>query len=93
MRPFKSTFSHNEEVAEPGYYRVKLDTYNILAELTATAHCGMHRYTFPASRQSHILIDLVHGIGTTPTAAEMTIVNKHLVTGLQVARMAGPKAA
>jgi predicted alpha-1,2-mannosidase len=80
---FKSTFSHNEEVAEPGYYRVKLDTYNILAELTATAHCGMHRYTFPASRQSHILIDLVHGIGTTPTAAEMTVVNKHLVTGFK----------
>jgi putative alpha-1,2-mannosidase len=65
---FKSTFSHDEELAQPGYYRVKLDTYDILAELTATAHCGMHRYTFPASRQSHILIDLVHGIGNKPTS-------------------------
>jgi len=78
---FRSHFSHNEELAQPGYYRVKLDTYDILAELTATAHCGMHRYTFPASHQSHILIDLVHGIGNTPTAAELTIVNKHMVTG------------
>ncbi|MGH8022785.1 MAG: GH92 family glycosyl hydrolase, partial [Limisphaerales bacterium] len=77
----KSRFSHDEEVAEPGYYRVKLDTYNIVAELTATAHCGMHRYTFPASRQSHILIDLVHGIGNTPVAAELTVASRHLVTG------------
>lgn len=82
---FKSTFSHDEEVAEPGYYRVKLDTYNILAELTATAHCGMHRYTFPASHQSHILIDLVHGIGNEPTAAELTVVNDHMVTGFKCA--------
>ncbi len=78
---FKSHFSHDEEVAQPGYYRVKLDTYNILAELTATAHCGMHRYTFPASSQSHILIDLVHGIGSHPTAAELTVEDKHLITG------------
>ncbi len=78
---FKSQFSHDEEVSQPGYYRVKLDTYNITAELTATAHCGMHRYTFPASSESHILIDLVHGIGCHPTDAEMTIENKHLITG------------
>lgn len=82
---FKSVFSHQEELAQPGYYRVKLETYNILAELTATAHCGMHRYTFPASRQSHILVDLVHGIGNEPTAAELTVVNKHLVTGFKCA--------
>jgi predicted alpha-1,2-mannosidase len=41
----------------------------------------MHRYTFPASSQSHILIDLVHGIGSHPTDAEMTIESKNLVTG------------
>ncbi len=78
---FKSAFSHDEELAQPGYYRVKLGTYNILAELTATAHCGMHRYTFPASSQSHILIDLVHGIGCHPTDAEMTVEGKNLITG------------
>ena len=78
---FKSQFSHDEELAQPGYYRVKLDTYDILAELTATAHCGMHRYTFPASSQSHILIDLVHGIGSHPTAAGMTVEDKNLITG------------
>src|SRR5882724_12280583 len=50
----RSEFSHANEFATPGYYRVMLDKYNVLAELTATAHAGMHRYTFPASKESHI---------------------------------------
>lgn len=79
---FKSGFSHEKESAQPGYYRVWLDTYNILAELTATAHCGMHRYTFPASAESHILIDLAHNIGDRPTeGASVKMESKTLITG------------
>ena len=78
---FKSTFSHDNESAQPGYYRVQLDTYNVLAELTATPHAGIHRYTFPASSQSHILVDLVHAIGDHSTEAELTIGKDNLVTG------------
>lgn len=78
---FKSGFSHDKELAQPGYYRVWLDRYNVLAELTATAHCGMHRYTFPASDQSHLLIDLVHGLGNKPTGASLKIESNTLVTG------------
>lgn len=79
---FASTFSHDNELATPGYYRVKLDTYDILAELTATAHCGMHRYTFPKSKNSHILIDLVHSIGDHPAvAASLKVENDRLITG------------
>jgi predicted alpha-1,2-mannosidase len=80
---FASDFSHDDEVAQPGYYRVLLGKYNILAELTATAHSGMHRYTFPASDQSHILIDLVHGIGNQPMEAGLTIESDRLVTGFR----------
>lgn len=78
---FKSKFSHDNELAQPGYYRVQLDTYDILAELTATPHAAMHRYTFPASGQSHILIDLVHGIGSKPDGAELKIDKDGLITG------------
>lgn len=78
---FKSNFSHEREHAEPGYYRVMLDSYNIRAELTATAHAAMHRYTFPASQQSHILIDLVHGIQNHPVEAELKIEGKNVVSG------------
>lgn len=80
---FKSPFSHAHERAEPGYYRVRLDRYDVLAELTATAHAGMHRYTFPASQPAHLLLDLVHGIGNTPTAAELKVENNRLVTGFR----------
>ncbi|WP_276480966.1 GH92 family glycosyl hydrolase [Paraflavitalea pollutisoli] len=59
---FRSAFSHANEVAEAGYYKVKLDDYNILAEMTATNRVGFHQYTFPQSDQSHIVLDLMSGI-------------------------------
>jgi predicted alpha-1,2-mannosidase len=78
---FQSRFSHDDEKAQPGYYRVSLKSYAITAELTATAHAGMHRYTFPASEQGHLLVDLVHGINNPPTGADLKVENDHLVTG------------
>lgn len=78
---FKSQFSHQKELAQPGYYRVWLDRYNVLAELTATAHCGMHRYTFSESDQSHVLIDLVHGLGNRPTDASLKVESDTEITG------------
>ncbi|MGH7952095.1 MAG: GH92 family glycosyl hydrolase, partial [Limisphaerales bacterium] len=50
---YASKFSHAQEMATPGYYRVFLDTPKVTAELTASARCGFHKYTFPASDQSH----------------------------------------
>src|SRR5260221_855571 len=77
----RSGFSHDNEFATPGYYKVLLDKYHVLAELTATAHAGMHRYTFPASKESHILIDLVHGVNNQATEASLKIENKEMITG------------
>ena len=59
---FRSAFSHSNEVAEPAYYKVRLDDDNILAEMTATTRVGFHQYTFPASDNAHIILDLMHGI-------------------------------
>ncbi len=33
---YRSAFSHDTEEAHPGYYKVKLDDYGILAEMMAT---------------------------------------------------------
>jgi predicted alpha-1,2-mannosidase len=55
---YRSSFDHKNEVASPGYYSVLLDAYNIKAELTATKRSGFHRYTFPASENANIIIDL-----------------------------------
>ena len=55
---YASRFSHATEIAQPGYHAVTLDTYNIRAELTATARVGWHRYTFAAAERAWILFDL-----------------------------------
>ena len=57
-----SHFSHENEHAEPGYYRVLLDKYNIKAELTTSDRVGFHQYTFPESKNAHLLLDLVYNI-------------------------------
>jgi len=59
---YRSLFSHANETAEADYYKVKLDSYHILAELTATPRVGFHQYTFPKSDSAHIILDLMHGI-------------------------------
>ena len=50
-----SKFSHQDEEASAGYYRVKLQDYNINVELTATPRCGVQRYTFPKAESMVIL--------------------------------------
>jgi predicted alpha-1,2-mannosidase len=50
-----SRFSHDDEEARAGYYRVRLTDYNINVELTATGRCGIQRYTFPEARSAVFL--------------------------------------
>ncbi|WP_410478882.1 GH92 family glycosyl hydrolase [Pedobacter heparinus] len=85
---FRSRFSHANELAEAGYYKVKLDDHGILAELTATERVGMHRYTFPKSSaktpDSHVILDLMSGIYNYDDKNVWTfvrVVNDTLVTG------------
>lgn len=55
-----AAFNHKEEKASAGYYSVLLKEDGIQAELTATSHVGMHRYTFPAGKEASVIIDLAH---------------------------------
>ena len=59
---FYSKFSHKNETAKAGYYKVDLEDYKIKAELTASERVGFHQYTFPKSTESHILLDLVYNV-------------------------------
>jgi predicted alpha-1,2-mannosidase len=59
---YHSQFSKNTEKANPGFYEVMLDDYKIKAELTATERVGFHKYTFPKSSESHIILDLMSNI-------------------------------
>jgi predicted alpha-1,2-mannosidase len=90
---YASKFSHAQEVATPGYYRVFLETPAVTAELTATARCGFHRYTFPASEQSHIILDLAHGIGNRPVEAAIHVENDHTISGYRISEGWGGRRA
>ncbi|MDX3912896.1 MAG: GH92 family glycosyl hydrolase [Pseudosphingobacterium sp.] len=81
---YRSAYSHENEVAEPNYYRVKLDDHQILAELTTSARVGFHQYTFPKSSNGHIILDLMAGIYNYDDKNVWTVVrvvNDSLVTG------------
>ena len=78
---YGSKFQHNNEKASPGYYSVKLDDDNILAELTATTRVGFHKYTFNAAGQHNIILDLKHRDAVL--ASSIKIINDHTIGGLR----------
>ncbi|HUX57455.1 MAG TPA: GH92 family glycosyl hydrolase [Bacteroidales bacterium] len=78
---YRSRFTHEEEEASPGYYAVNLKDYGIKAELTVTERAGFHKYTFPKSDVSHILVDLEHGIWDRCTGSQVKIVNNTEIEG------------
>ena len=55
---YQSAFSHDDESAAVGYYRVKLQKSGVTTELTAGERAGILRFTFPASDEASILTDL-----------------------------------
>jgi predicted alpha-1,2-mannosidase len=81
---YRSNFSHANEVSEADYYKVKLDDYNITAEMTTTARVGFHQYTFPKSNDAHIILDLTAGIYNYPDKNVWTyvrVINDSLLVG------------
>ncbi len=82
-----SLFSHKDETAKPGYYAVGLKRYGIKVELTASTRVGFHQYHFPASASSHIIIDLVEGIGwDRPTDTYIKQLNDSTVAGYRFSK-------
>ena len=84
---YQSKFSHADESASAGYYKVKLLKSGVVAELTAGERAGMMRFTFPASDKATVLIDLKHIIngGRWPVAeSRVRIEDKSTVTGFHL---------
>lgn len=55
---FSSTFSHKNESAQPGYYQVFLERYNINVELSSTLRCGYHKYTYNNEQSKKLVVNL-----------------------------------
>lgn len=80
---YRSRFDKETEHAEPGYYSVMLKDYRIKAEITATERVGFHRYTFPETKEAHLIIDIGHKQGESSgvTDAFAKAVNGNEVEG------------
>lgn len=83
---WRSTFQKSDEVADAGYYSVVLQDYGVRTELTATARVGYQRYTFPASEDSHILLNIGNRQGESGAVrdARIEVVNPQTVQGYVV---------
>lgn len=78
---YRSTYDKATETARAGYYAVKLDDYQIQAECSATPHCGILRFTYPANPLSRIQVDLARRVGGTSTEQYLKVVDNHTVKG------------
>jgi predicted alpha-1,2-mannosidase len=87
---YQSPYSHDDEAASAGYYRVKLQKSGVTTELTAGQRAGILRFTFPASDEASIMTDLAHvlsgGRWKTPQSHvriedDSTVTGFHIING------------
>jgi predicted alpha-1,2-mannosidase len=57
---YRAHFSHDNEIAQPGYYKVHLDSTGIDVELTVSKRSGIHKYQFPSEQNQFLILDLEH---------------------------------
>lgn len=79
---YGSSYTHQQEIAKPGYHKVVLKDYGITAELTSTTRVGFHKYTYPRSAASHILFDFTTMLGSSETqSASVRKVSEQSIEG------------
>ncbi len=84
---YRSPFSHDDEVASAGYYKVKLLRSDITVELTTAERAGLMRFTFPESDQASIMTDLSHvlsGARWNVVWSHVRVENESTVTGFHL---------
>ena len=80
-RGWKSEFFHENEATKAGYYSVKLDRYNILAEATASVRTGFLRFTYPENETANLILNFSRRIGGKADFEEIEIVNDRKIEG------------
>ena len=91
MEVYKSSFTHEGEIARAGYHKIFLKDYNIWVELTSTCRVGMHRYTFPKSEKAFIYFDTGAFLANSPM--EFSSVSKVSDTEIEGMSLMGPTFA
>lgn len=68
----RTPFSHDEEAAGAGWYRVVLDN-DIEVELATTPHVGHHRYRFPPGSTPTLIFNLSHNLDGQNAGGEIHV--------------------
>ena len=90
MDSYQSEFTHEGEIAKPGFHKVKLTNYDVTAELTSTMRVGFHRYTFPQSDSSYVLFDTGAFLAHSPTAySEVWKISDTEIAGWEIMERTG----
>lgn len=90
MDAYQSRFTHEGEIAKPGYHKIYLSDYDVWAELTSSTRVGFHQYSFPESDESYILIDIGAYLAHGPKAhAEAWKVSNTEIAGYEIMERTG----
>lgn len=81
---YKSTFLHQSEKAQAGYYRVFLEQTRVGVELTTSRRCGFHQYTFKPEDETFVVLDLAHR--DELLESRMDMVDKHTIRGYRFSK-------
>ncbi|NUT96681.1 MAG: glycoside hydrolase family 92 protein [Saccharothrix sp.] len=80
-RRYGARYSHDGEVGEAGYYRVRLEG-GITVESTATLRTGVERFTFPAGVTPHVLVNVGQANDKEPVfASSIKVVDDRTLAG------------
>jgi predicted alpha-1,2-mannosidase len=76
---YRARYSHDQETASAGYYKVNLLNNGVTVELTATERAGLMRMVFPASDHASILTDLHHFLnGNVDAPGRFSLIWSHV---------------
>lgn len=79
---YKSSYSHSNEKASPGYYQVYLNDHNINVELTTSLRTAFHKYSYSEGDKQSVIINLGFGINwDKATNTAINIEDDYTITG------------
>lgn len=80
--PYKSTYSHDNEKASPGYYQVYLEDHDVNVELTTSKRTAYHKYTFKEGDQQSVVINLGFAINwDRAVATSLKVEDRYTISG------------
>ncbi|MFZ2324315.1 MAG: GH92 family glycosyl hydrolase [Ignavibacteriaceae bacterium] len=75
--------SYSNEIAEPGFYSVKLDDQHIIAEMTATERVGILKFKSNSNSEKSVVVDVGRSLGIVG-GGKIKIVSDNEIEGYNI---------